>query len=128
MAEIPHGPCSSCPYRQDVPPGVWDPAEYDLLPRYDAETFEQPTTAFLCHYNNGNLCGGWLAAHDIEGLLAIRLGIRRGHIPVEVLDYETDVPCWGSGEQARAYGQRFEAPSDAARAAIARIEKIRKEG
>jgi hypothetical protein len=31
-------PCPSCPYRKDVPSGVWAPEEYDKLPAYDNDT------------------------------------------------------------------------------------------
>jgi hypothetical protein len=28
-------PCESCPYRKDVPSGVWSEGEYRKLPQYD---------------------------------------------------------------------------------------------
>ena len=41
-------PCGSCPYRQDVPSGVWAASEYEKLPAYDApETFMQPPGLFI---------------------------------------------------------------------------------
>jgi hypothetical protein len=49
-------PCGSCPYRKDVPSGVWETLEYEKLPPYDGETFEQPFEAFFCHQQNGRLC------------------------------------------------------------------------
>jgi hypothetical protein len=42
-------PCGSCPYRRDVPSGVWDAAEYEKLPRYDGPMADQPARLFLCH-------------------------------------------------------------------------------
>lgn len=45
-------PCASCPYRRDVPSGVWAPEEYEKLRRYDAPTMEQPPQVFLCHQKN----------------------------------------------------------------------------
>lgn len=34
-------PCASCPYRRDVPEGVWHPEEYSKLRAYDGSTGEQ---------------------------------------------------------------------------------------
>lgn len=49
-APLPAGnPCGSCPYRRDAPAGLWHPEELSLLTGYDAETWEQPRTLFLCH-------------------------------------------------------------------------------
>ncbi|MEV6909068.1 DUF6283 family protein [Amycolatopsis sp. NPDC051071] len=42
-------PCRSCPYRRDVPSGVWDISEYEKLARYDRDTGEQPTGLFQYH-------------------------------------------------------------------------------
>lgn len=40
-------PCSSCPYRRDVPSGVWHREEYEKLLQYDDSTEILP--AFMCH-------------------------------------------------------------------------------
>ncbi len=77
-------PCQSCPYRKDVPKGIWDQSEYDKLPRYDLPTYDQPHGVFLCHQQNGCLCRGWLDCHG-EGLLAIRLASAIGNIDNEQL-------------------------------------------
>ena len=53
--------CASCPYRKDVPSGIWEQSEYDKLPKYDGETWEQAGALFMCHLRDGCLCGGWLA-------------------------------------------------------------------
>jgi hypothetical protein len=44
-------PCASCPYRKDVPSGLWDKAEYDKILPYDNETWAQPLVTFGCHKN-----------------------------------------------------------------------------
>ena len=71
------GPCPSCPYRKDVPSGVWSKEEYDKLPDYDKPTFAQPFAPFGCHAEPHNFCFGWLACHMNRGqdkeLLALRL-------------------------------------------------------
>ena len=72
-AKAPPVPCGSCPYRKDVPSGIWAKSEYDKLPRYDGETWEQDPKAFMCHQRDGCLCGGWLACHSPRHLLALRL-------------------------------------------------------
>lgn len=128
MAEIPASPCSTCPYVRATPAGVWHPDEYARLPSYDNETGDQPAIPFYCHYNNGNLCGGWLATHDIDHLLSIRLAISMGFISTDVYDYETEVPCWSSGEEAAEQGTVWGEPSDAASKAIARIEQRQSSG
>jgi hypothetical protein len=56
-----------------VPSGIWAAEEYDKLPLYDGETFEQAPHLFMCHQRDGSLCGGWLACHDPHELLALRL-------------------------------------------------------
>lgn len=48
-------PCGSCPYRRDVPSGIWSEEEYDKLPQYDLPTGDQPPNVFLCHQQNGRL-------------------------------------------------------------------------
>ncbi|MFD7961193.1 DUF6283 family protein [Streptomyces zaomyceticus] len=35
-------PCASCPYRRDVPSGVWSRGDYVKLPLYDGPTWTQP--------------------------------------------------------------------------------------
>jgi hypothetical protein len=100
---------------------VWAPEEYQRLLAYDLPTGDQPVGPFGCHYDNGNLCGGWLAAHNISDLLAIRLGVSFGTIPPEVFDYETDVPCWSSGAEACEKGTVHGDPDLDAELAILKI-------
>lgn len=101
----PKRPCGSCPYRRDVPSGVWDASEYAKLIEYDRPTGEQPTGVFLCHQCDGCLCGGWLQAHDAYDLLSLRFAfMQRLADPADVLDYTSDVPCFDSGAQAATHG------------------------
>jgi hypothetical protein len=96
-------PCGSCPYRRDVPSGIWAPHEYDKLLQYDGETWEQSPAVFLCHQRNGRICAGWLACHDPQELLALRMD---PDIDPSAFAYKTKVPVFSSGAQARAHGLR----------------------
>ena len=71
-------PCASCPYRCDVPSGVWDEDEYLKLPDYDEATGEQPPGVFLCHQDDERVCSGWAGTHDTEDLLSLRLAVSLG--------------------------------------------------
>lgn len=102
MIAPPKVPCGSCPYRKDVPPGIWAREEYQKLPLYDAETWAQPPGLFMCHQKDGCLCGGWLAAHDRDHLLALRVAGHR--LAPEVWDYAPGVPVFESGAAAAAHG------------------------
>ncbi|MDG4834167.1 DUF6283 family protein [Solwaraspora sp. WMMD1047] len=118
-------PCGTCPYRRDVPSGLWDAAEYAKLPGYDAPTALQPPGLFLCHQADGRVCGGWAGCHDGESLLALRLAALRGMDPREVAatrDYTTTVPLFGSGQEAAAHGMaRVDDPDPIARRMIDRL-------
>jgi hypothetical protein len=100
-------PCASCPYRQDAPSGLWAEHEYDKLVSYDGDMTEQVFAnafgVFLCHQRDGHLCAGWVAGHGSENLLALRLD---QEVDPEVFGYETDVPVFSSGAEARAHGMR----------------------
>lgn len=111
LPKPPKVPCGSCPYRRDVPSGIWSRADYDKLPRFDGPTWGQDTHLFFCHQKDGCLCGGWLLAHDREHLLALRLhAVNPG-----VWTYDPGTPVFGSGAEARAHGLRdLERPSEAA--------------
>lgn len=101
-------PCGSCPYRQDAPVGLWHPEEYHKLPEYDLPTIEQPKAVFGCHQQDGHLCAGWVGTHDMDQSLALRLSVAMDHMTPEdfeaTLDYETDVPLFASGTEARDHG------------------------
>lgn len=112
-------PCGSCPYRRDVPSGVWDASEYRKLPRYDEATQGQPAVAFFCHQQDGRLCAGWVGCHDMGESLGLRFAGMAGALTPEefdaCLDYTTDVPLFGSGAEAAAHGLRdLAAPDDRA--------------
>lgn len=115
-------PCATCPYRRDVPPGVWNASEYAKLPPYDGETFDQPAMAFFCHHQDGSVCAGWAGCHDMRNTLGARLGISMGIVDPSVMTYSTDVPLWGSGAEAAAHG--LSAVNDPPPEAIEAIDKI----
>lgn len=127
-------PCGSCPYRQDVPSGIWAAEEYQKLPQFDADMPYQPTGLFLCHQHdqgseNSRLCAGWVGCHG-DDLLALRIAYATGSMSVRELiattSYTTSVPLFKSGAEAAAHGMRdIEAPTDAAVRASAKISKRR---
>lgn len=110
-------PCDSCPYRRDVPSGVWHAEEYAKLPLYDEPTGDQPFGLFQCHqYEPGDeearVCAGWVGCHGPD-LIALRIAvIVRSSLPASVFDYTTTVPLFGSGREAAEHGLRdIEHPS-----------------
>jgi hypothetical protein len=126
MQKIAKAPCASCPYRQDVPSGVWDASEYKKLPTYDGSIMEQlskgATKLFGCHQKDGCLCAGWVATHGASDLLAMRL--HGESIPPEVWSYESPVPVFASGREAAEHGMReIEAPPVAAKRVIDRLQR-----
>lgn len=104
-------PCKSCPYRKDVPSGIWAANEYDKLPSYDGtmadQTLKGGMARFDCHQQDGKLCAGWVGAHGAQNLLAIRLLVLNGRLDPFVLDYQSPVPLFASGKEARAHGKRW---------------------
>lgn len=132
MSDKPHhalkAPCKSCPYRKDVPSGVWAAEEYEKLKAYDGDTFDQltngGTTLFLCHQQNNALCSGWLGCHGTDELLALRLHAK--HVDASVFGYETDVPLFSSGAEAARHGLRdIDGPSERADRVIRKLERQR---
>lgn len=123
-------PCVSCPYRCDVPSGVWHPDEYAKLPAYDRETMHQPTGLFLCHQVDGRVCAGWAGCHDGTQLLALRLAVVLGSLTSdevdEVIDYVSPVELFASGTEAAEHGMaEVEMPTTAAVAVMDRITRKR---
>jgi hypothetical protein len=121
-------PCGSCPYRRDVPSGVWETAEYEKLPGYDGETFEQPIGVFHCHRQDGRICAGWAGCHDMENSLAVRISASSGRLSAEVVealfDYETSTPLFDSGAEAAEHGmQEVEAPGPGAQRIIDKLKQ-----
>lgn len=106
-------PCTSCPYRRDVPSGIWAASEYAKLPAYDADTAAQPSQVFLCHQNDHDsdrtrVCAGWAGCHDGTHLLALRFAAVTGSMTPEAIDatmdYRSPVPLWRSGTEAARHG------------------------
>lgn len=116
-------PCLSCPYRKDVPSGVWDKEEYAKLLDYDGSMIEQANNpgsraAFMCHMQNGNLCSGWVGAHGPFNLLALRLC----HAAASVFVYVSPVPLFKSGAAAAKHGLKsIRKPGKRAREMIAKL-------
>ena len=133
MTKIPRQPCSSCPYRKDVPSGVWDVSEYVKLLEYDNETQEQPLGRFDCHQQNGCLCRGWLDCHGNQGqgreLLSVRLAVANGSIGSDdlnkALSESPAVKVFGSGKEACLHGlQGIDSPSEEALDVMVKIKKV----
>jgi hypothetical protein len=119
-------PCGTCPYRRDVPSGVWDASEYAKLPPYDAPTALQPAGLFLCHQGDRRVCAGWAACHDTDELLALRLASATGGMsPDEVVatrNYVSPVPLFRSGREAANHGMaNIDHPGPRARRATDRL-------
>ena len=122
----PKVPCGTCPYRRDVPSGVWERCEYEKLPCYDGETGEQVMKhafgLFMCHQNDGCLCGGWLLTHDRDHLLALRVN----HVDPSVWDYAPDIEVFASGQEAHDHGVRdLQRPGADAQRKIAGLQRLR---
>lgn len=114
----PKEPCGSCPYRKDVPAGIWTEDEYQKLPPYDRETWAQPRALFMCHQNDGCLCGGWVACHGNE-LLALRIAGFLGTVDPAISDYHPKADLFASGQEACDHGiAGIEDPDAAARRKI----------
>lgn len=121
-------PCGSCPYRQDVPSGVWAAEEYEKLPLYDLPTPEQPMAMFACHQQDGRACAGWVGTHDMTQSLSLRMGISLGTVaPGDVddfLDYATTTPLFCSGEEAAEHGMRdIDRPGEKAKRTVEKLTK-----
>ncbi|MFE1797725.1 DUF6283 family protein [Streptomyces sp. NPDC059517] len=128
-------PCESCPYRRDVPAGVWASEEYAKLQRYDADTPDQPTGLFQCHQADADsavrrVCAGWAGCHEGEELLALRLALIDGRIDDAtyraVVEYASPVFLFPSGSDAAAHGEAgIDAPDEKARHLINKITRTR---
>lgn len=124
-------PCLSCPYRRDVPSGVWSAGEYGKLPQYDGDKAYQSTRVFQCHQTDrdsdkARVCAGWVATHGGSELLALRLSATVGDVDPSVFDYTTEVPVFSSGQEAATHGMRdIEKPGKKARALVAKIARTR---
>lgn len=124
-------PCASCPYRKDVPSGVWSDEEYDKLPRYDLPTADQPPSVFTCHQGNGRLCSGWVGCHDMLESMGMRMSILHGTLSradyEAALDYSSPVELFESGEAAAEHGRaEIEIPGAGARRTIDKLDARRR--
>ena len=129
-------PCGSCPYRRDVPSGIWAASEYEKLPRFDEDMAYQPPGVFACHQHESGsdqtrLCAGWVGCHGGDNLLGVRLGRAFGMTEEAVaatVSYSTTVPLFGSGAEAAEHGMRDVAqPGAAAERAIGKIVARRRD-
>ncbi len=128
-------PCASCPYRREVPSGVWSKDEYEKLREYDRPFIEQPPGVFLCHQTDldnprKRVCGGWVGTHHDDELLALRLAVPQGVMSLETLheirDYTPDVELFASGTEAADHGMEdIEWPGEDAARMIEKIKKVR---
>lgn len=128
-------PCQSCPYRRDVPSGVWAPEEYAKLAAYDRDTMGQPAAVFLCHqHGRGSdqtrVCAGWAGSHDTSQLLALRLAPMAGSMTEETwrktVEYRSPVPLFRSGAEAARHGlAEVNRPGPGAARAMAKIGRRR---
>lgn len=128
MITVRKRPCPTCPYRRDVPSGIWAEEEYDKLARYDGDIMSQATAratgVFLCHQRTGDLCAGWVACHDMNNNLAVRLSPE--DIDPAVFDYVSPVPLFASGAEAAEHGRRDLAhPGEQARSMIGKLVRLR---
>lgn len=121
-------PCATCPYRRDVPSGIWSAEEYEKLRGYDGEIWQQAMAGangvFMCHQADGKLCAGWAGCHDMYNTLAVRM--HAGQLDESVWTYESPVPLFADGNQAADHGEAdIEEPSIAAQQAVQKIVKVR---
>lgn len=122
MTKVRSESCQCCPYRKDVPSGVWAANEYDKLAEYDKPTGEQPVGAFACHATPEVICHGWAVVHSRQDyahtLLAFRMFPPEGDIPPE------GAPLFSSGTEAAEHGKRdIEHPSKEALEVCARLSR-----
>lgn len=125
QSPIHRAPCQSCPYRRDVPSGVWESEEYDKIQPYDQETPFQPQAVFMCHQADGALCRGWLDCHGSD-LLSIRLACMKGMVdPVQAgqaVDEEPAVPVFETAAEAAEHGrQAIRRPGSKAKALVKKL-------
>jgi hypothetical protein len=113
-------PCTACPYRIDVPSGLWAPEEYDKLPPYDEELINQPIGYFACHATPEHLCHGWAVVGGWD-LLALRI-YAATHEDLEIP--QPVVPLFESHQEAAEHGRAdIDTPSDTAVKTINRLVK-----
>jgi hypothetical protein len=93
--------CEACPYRKDVPSGVWSAAEYAKLVDYDKPLAEQPAASFSCHASPELHCHGWAVCHSKADPGPLALLLRgRPEIP------KPSTGLFSSGTEAALHGIR----------------------
>ncbi|MFD9551707.1 DUF6283 family protein [Nocardia salmonicida] len=135
MGPPPPRPCVSCPYRRNVPSGVWDFAEYEKLRAYDGDLSVQAPQLFQCHQADADsigrrVCAGWVGCHGGRKLLALRLALIQERISGQTFEvaavYESAAPLFASGTEAADQGQReIDKPRMDAQHAIRKVARIR---
>lgn len=117
-------PCSTCPYRKDTAPGIWDREEYEKLPAYDEQW--GGGGVFLCHNggpkeDNNTLCRGWTEVHHRN--ITVRLACSKTDFN-EHNSKLTKVPLYSSGREAMRAGLRgINRPSAKAKSEIEKLVK-----
>ena len=117
-------PCSTCPYRKDVPPGIWAEEEYQKLRGYDDGAQPLALATFLCHQSTitdrETVCRGWLSVHCES--VAVRLAEARGEVPPGAKYDPVPVPLYATGNEAADAGLRgVKRPSRKARREIDKL-------
>lgn len=123
-------PCASCPYRRDVPSGVWDRSEYEKLRGYDGDISQQVAAGafgvFHCHQGDGKVCAGWAGCHDMHNTLAVRLAVAGRENVSALTAYQSPVPLFSSGNEAADHGERETGhPDEKAIATISKVIRVR---
>ena len=118
-------PSSACPYRCEVPPGVWAAEEYEKLRGFDDNT---EFGTFLCHHTPAigqkTVCRGWLTVHAES--VAVRLAVARGLVTDDERYGLVWEPLYGSGNEAADAGLSGVAePEEAAQRMMARLVRQR---
>lgn len=123
MPDVRKTPCPACPYRRDVPPGVWAAEEYSKLRKYEGETFEQNMAVFACHATPEKVCHGWACVSDAIG----EADPRRESLSFRLHQISPPppaVPLFASHEEAATHGlSRITDPPQGAAEAIERLRR-----
>lgn len=119
LLEPTKAPCKTCPYRRDVPAGIWHESEYAKLAEYDLPFILQPHTLFHCHTEPEKLCAGWFHCHGHE-TLALRFAAAAGKLKPGA--FSNKVPLFASGTEAAEHGRSgITSPCARAKRAVARL-------
>jgi hypothetical protein len=120
MTDIRKESCLACPYRRDVPSGVWAAQEYEKLAEYDRETYDQPMGAFHCHATPEVICHGWTVVHGRQDYEHEPIAFRMWGIDPDSVEEHT--PLFSSGTEACEHGKHdILHPSPEAREVVARL-------